>query len=368
VGTTTDANGNFSFNYLPGSSFKIIGIKDQNKNLFYDGSEEQIAFTNDFVKAGDSNSVSLYFFKELPTKNFIRKPFSPEYGKSVIIYNKPQDDIKGVVAKGMIDYKQSRMKDTLVIYYQNKFDTLETVINYRSRKADTIQIKVLNKASYEKRLKNNDIKYILQTNLSAEFPFNEMPLITLNVPVNSKDINESNIRLVEKSDSTSKELPFTIIKSTGWITSINVKAALKPETAYSLTIHKRTFSSDDQRFNDSITYQFKTTAIEDHAQLKLKLLFPRKENYIIRLLNDKEQIVDERSVELSLTSTSEKLIEYENLLPGNYFIRIVEDANKNGHFDTGNYFLKQQPEIIFVNSSPIKLLAGWEVENEWIVK
>jgi hypothetical protein len=285
-----------------------------------------------------------------------------------VVYNKPQPDIKEVVAKGVIDYKQSRLLDTLVIYYQNKFDTLATIINYGSRKSDTLQIRVLNKSSYDKRLKNNDIKYTLQTNLTSELPFYELPLISLNVPVHSKDIDVSKIQLVEKSDTTSKVLPFTIVSNNGWNTSLTMKAELKQETSYALRINKRAFTADDQRFNDSIVYQFKTTAIEDYAQLKMKLFFPRKENYIIRLLNDKEQIVDERTMELSLTSTSEKIIEYKNLLPGNYFVRIVEDANKNGHFDTGNYFLKQQPEIIFVNSSPIKLLAGWEVENEWIIK
>ena len=50
------------------------------------------------------------------------------------------------------------------------------------------------------------------------------------------------------------------------------------------------------------------------------------------------------------------------------FIKIVEDINKNGLFDTGDYFLNQQPETIFINTTPIKLLAGWEIENEWIVK
>ena len=45
---TNDA-GIFKFNYLPNSSYKIVAIKDDNKNLLYDGSEEQIAFLNDFV-------------------------------------------------------------------------------------------------------------------------------------------------------------------------------------------------------------------------------------------------------------------------------------------------------------------------------
>lgn len=88
----------------------------------------------------------------------------------------------------------------------------------------------------------------------------------------------------------------------------------------------------------------------------------------MRLFNDKDQLINERSVEFSLTSSAEKTMEYNNLVPGNYFIKVVEDANKNGLFDMGDYFLGIQPEVIFINSSPIKLLSGWEIENEWIVK
>ena len=57
-----------------------------------------------------------------------------------------------------------------------------------------------------------------------------------------------------------------------------------------------------------------------------------------------------------------------NLIPGTYTVKVIEDANKNNTFDTGNFFNQLQPEIIFVNETPIKLLAGWEIENEWIVK
>lgn len=366
--TKSDNNGNFSFNYLPNSLFKIVGIKDQNKNLLYDGSEESIAFTSEFVRPGDSNSVSLSLFKETPAKNFIKKHVSPEYGKVFVIYNKAQSDIKKVVAKGLAAYSQSYLKDTLVIYYMNTFDTLETIVNYETRKPDTLYTKIVSKTSFDKRLKNNEHKYVLRTNLTSIVPFYETLFIMLNVPVDVKYLMEDKITLIEKADSLSKRIPIKIIKDKNWITSFKIKADLKPEVSYVLTIDKGAFGSDDQRINDSITYQFKTTSVDDYAQLKMKLFFPKKENYIILLLNDKEQIVDERTIQFSLTSTSEKTIEYKNLNPGNYFIRVVEDTNKNGVFNVGNYFTKQQPEKIFVNPSAIKLLAGWEIENEWRVK
>jgi hypothetical protein len=366
--TKADVSGNFAFNHLPAESFKILAIKDQNKNLLYDGSEEQIAFTTSNISTLDTNLVTLNLFKEAPSKNFIRKPFSPDYGKAVVVYNKPQEDIVSVIAKGMIDYELNAMKDTLSIFYQDKFDTLQTIINYHSRKADTLQIKLINKGTYEKRIKNKDIKFVLQTNIAPEFPFYSQPEIRLNVPVRSNEIDRSRITLFEKTDSVFKPKALVVVCDTGWVTRMAVKTELKIETGYRIIIDSKAFSSADGRFNDSIAYHFVTTAQEDHAQLNLKLFFPKKENYLVRLLNEKEQIIDERKIALALMSPSEQIIEYKNLMPGNYFVRVVEDVNKNGRFDTGNYFLKLQPETIFINPSSIKLLSGWEVENEWIVK
>lgn len=364
----TNSEGIFHFNYLPNTPFKIMAIKDQNKNLLYDGSEEQLAFTKELVRPDDSSNITLNLFKEKSSKSFIKKSYSEEYGKTYIIYNKPQTDIKTVTAKGLLKYKLNVCKDTLAIYYNKKFDTLEVYVYHESQKIDTVDIKILSETRYNKQITDKLIKYELRSNLNSSLAFFNQPSFELNVPVESKNIYVEKFELIEKSDSSSKPIPFVLVKDTGWITSFKIQADFKQETNYSLTIKKAAISDNLNRTNDSVVYKFKTTTIDDYAQLKMKLMFPKKENYIIRLLNDKDQLIDERAVEFSLTSTSEKTIAYLNLIPGIYFVRVIEDANKNRLFDTGDYFLNTQPEIIYVNSLPIKLLPGWEIENEWIVK
>ncbi|MES2761826.1 MAG: Ig-like domain-containing protein [Bacteroidota bacterium] len=362
----TIEGGSFSFNYLPDSKFKVVGIRDQNKNLLYDGSEEQVAFANNPVSAKDSGNISLLLFKEIPVKSFVKKSFQSEAGKAYIIFNKPQIDISTVRAQGLVHYMQNISKDTLVLYYADKFDTLQAFVDHGSGRTDTVLIKLPSQNTLKKQ--NTSLKYTMQVNMTTVLPFYMLPSFELNYPVDGESILESKIILIEKADTILRQLPFTIIADSGSITSFIVKADIKPETSYTLTILKDALNFRSQRSNDSITYKFKTTSVDDYAQLNMKLLLPEKENYLIQLLNDKEQIVDERVVELSLTSTSEKIIAYKNLIPGNYFMKVVEDANKNGLFDMGDYFLHKQPEVIFVNQLPIKLLAGWEIENEWIVK
>jgi hypothetical protein len=362
----TNAAGIFKFNYLPNSSYKIVAIKDDNKNLLYDGSEEQIAFLNEFVNSNDTNTINLAVSKEIPSKSFVKKSFASEYGKVYVIYNKPQLDIINVTADGLSNYNINNLKDTLTLYYNQRYDTLVTYIKYESKKTDTLNIKIISKKTFDKQ--KSTIKYSLETNIKTTLPYYQFPTFETNVSFKSNNLVDEKIILIEKIDSISKKPAIKIMRNTGWTNKFEVQYIFKPEASYTLTIEKGAITDKDHRVNDSISYQFKTTLIDDYATLKLKLLFPRKENYLVMLLNSKFQIVDERSENFSLSTASDKILEYKNLPAGNYFIKVVEDANKNRVFDVGNYFLRQQPEKVFVNTTPIKLLAGWEIENEWIIQ
>ena len=55
----------------------------------------------------------------------------------------------------------------------------------------------------------------------------------------------------------------------------------------------------------------------------------------------------------------------EYLLPGEYQIRIIKDANGNGKWDTGNYLKKIQPEEVKYLKESIIVRANWEL-NETI--
>ena len=366
----TDEQGKFAFNYLPNKPFKIIGIKDQNKNLLYDGSDEQVAYSNTLADPRDTGSIAMLLFKEVPFKNFIKRSFSVEYGRANLAFNKPQTTIKEVKADGLILSKWNIPKDSISLYYANKYDTLEVFVSYTAKKTDTLYIKIpAENLKTDKPALKKALKYNLKANLDNSVPYFKQPVITLNYPVYSKNIDQKRIIFVEKGDTTKPIIKsFKLLTETEPALSFTLQTQLSPETNYTVSILDSALTNEPGRFNDSTGYKFKTTTPDDYAQLNMKLMFPEKENYIVILQNEKGEIVDKRIIELSLTSTSEKLLEYKNLLPGNYFIQVVEDANKNGLFDMGDYFLHTQPETIFINTAAIKLLAGWEIENEWQVK
>jgi hypothetical protein len=367
----TDEQGRFAFNYLPDRAFKVVGIKDKNKNLLYDGSEEQVAYINEQANPRDTTEIRMRLFKEVPYKNFIKRFFSVEYGRANIAFNKPQLDVN-IKADGLILTKWNDMRDTASVYYANRFDTLTTFVTYATGKTDTLYIKIPSAGikGSERGGTKKASSYAFKANLENPIvPYFEMPKFQLNYPAYSKDIDQDKIILLEKKDTArAVAKAYTLVTGSEPALSFTLQTEFKPELAYTVILLDSAVTNDYKRFNDSTGYKFRTTTPDDYAQLNMKLLFPAKENYIVMLKNDKGQIVCQQVVELSLTSTAEKFIEYKNLLPGNYYIEAVEDKNKNGVFDTGNYFLHTQPETIFINSAPIKLLAGWEIENEWLVK
>ena len=361
----TGADGKFNFSYLPDKPFKLVAIDDANKNLMYDGSDEQLAYPDSLVNPHNNQQIDLLMFKESPTKLFIKKIISSEYGKAIIVYNKPNKEISTVSwtnNEGV--YRLNDSQDSLTIYYTQAFDSLNTII-HRTTKNDTVLIKIPTKAEYEKLKKTNRLKFLINTNLTSIYPYFQTPSLNLNFPFDIEKINKEKIMCYKTQDSIKTKQPITIKKNDLRVNAFNLTTTIEKETNYQFTIGKGAFIDSTSRSNDSISFVIKTNTPDDYALLNLKLLFPKKENYLVLLLNDKDQIVEKKTVQFSLSETNEKLFTYSNLIPGNYFIKVVEDANKNNAFDVGDYFKKSQPEIIYLNNKPIKLLAGWEIENEW---
>jgi hypothetical protein len=344
-------------------------MRDNNNNKMYDGPDEEIGFVKNLVTATDSIPNDILLFKEKASKQFVKKTISSEYGKARVIYNKACTDLTTVTILGTTEgsYQINTLQDSITIYYQNIFDTLKTIIN-RYSKNDTLLLKIPSRGDFEKLKKNNNLNYKITTNLNQSFPYYENINLSLNVPFSLENINKAKIHLNRLNDSLKSKQTYTIAENENQFNTFQIKTNLEKETYYQLTINKGAFIDSIGRTNDSLSVKFTTTTPDDYAQLKLNMLFPRKENYIVLLINDKSQVIEKRHISFSLASTNEKKITFINIIPGMYTVKVIEDANKNNTFDTGNFFNHTQPETIFVNEMPIKLLAGWEIENEWLVK
>ena len=73
-------------------------------------------------------------------------------------------------------------------------------------------------------------------------------------------------------------------------------------------------------------------------------------------------------VKYEMVSKKNSNIDFNNIDPGKYFIRIIFDKNENNIFDSGNYLRKIKPEKVIYFPDEIDVRAGWDLIQEFILK
>ena len=369
--TKTDNSGHYQLSYLPANKFKLLAFGDKNKNLMYDAPEEFVAFNDQSINTETDSVVDFELFKEESTKLFVKRAFSPAYGIAHIIYNKDVQSKADAYYKRDDEFINSSgsYNDTCEVYYHSIYDTLRLIVKHEGLKqADTLAISVLSQERFQKQITDKKVFFIAEINQNSSEKVDYFSPLTLrfNNEIDNSAIHPEKIVLMQKLDSGQKQVSLNL--GIGKSNKIQIAEKLSPAGEYVLYLKKGAFKSKIGVENDSVRIVFKTTDPEDYASLALKLLLPKKENYIVQILSAEERIIAEQYVELSITSSAEQNVLFKNLPPGNYFVKVIEDKNKNKKWDTGSILMKNQPELIYFNAAPIKLLANWDSETEWIVK
>ncbi|NJO91709.1 MAG: hypothetical protein HC831_24145 [Chloroflexia bacterium] len=110
-------------------------------------------------------------------------------------------------------------------------------------------------------------------------------------------------------------------------------------------------------------------SIENKKVTKNKFDIPRhwidsiigKGNIIVQLLGKEGVVVKEYFI-----SEDQKIV-MDFLHPGDYELKIIFDRNKNGKWDTGNYFDGIQPERVIMNGKILQLKSNFENQLSWDV-
>jgi hypothetical protein len=89
----------------------------------------------------------------------------------------------------------------------------------------------------------------------------------------------------------------------------------------------------------------------------------KDKQYILQLTNDKlDEVIAEKVITQSGTYT------FINLPAKSFTFRLIEDANNNGVWDTGNYLRQLQPERVWVYPDKVETRLNWEIEAIWEVE
>ena len=81
-------------------------------------------------------------------------------------------------------------------------------------------------------------------------------------------------------------------------------------------------------------------------------------NYVVQLLGGGEKVVrQQRQVKGQA--------DFYFLNPGTYHIRVFNDRNGNGVWDTGLYESKEKPEEVYYFPSKLEMRENWDYTQEW---
>lgn len=143
---------------------------------------------------------------------------------------------------------------------------------------------------------------------------------------------------------------------------LHIQVLWKEGIKYRLEVPDSTFTSIFGIGNDSTTYKFISLTEEETGSIKMSVNPQTEGQYILQLLDEKENIIQEDVIKKKST------IEYNYLPARKYMFKAIRDLNENGKWDTGSYLQKRQPETVFYFSKVIELRTNWTIEEEWLVE
>ena len=175
-------------------------------------------------------------------------------------------------------------------------------------------------------------------------------------PVTKFDL--SKISLFSKTDT----IPLKqVSKPSPFVLSLLPGKELISDSTYKMRILPGAFTDFFGYTNDTAIHKFSIQEQTFFGTLKLDLSFSKKSHYLVQLLDDKNNVYKQDTINGTAS------IFYDGLPPALYGIRVIKDDNHNGKWDIGNYLHGIQPEMIYYYSDKLNIRSNWDVTQAWKV-
>lgn len=397
-------NGIFLTQNLKPIDYRVYAIKDENSNQQYDAGVDMVAFVDstfnplsmpDFAVWYDTTRKYLVaepqtYFKLFMDKTFNRqnlaKSARPLQHKVELLFNAAHPIIEGLTIEGVdsskiIFERPTIGKDTIFCWLdvpsETLPDTLKVTLNYF--KHDSIrnltpakeELKLFWKAFEKKKSKKeekeekeappvNPFKFTV----TASNTINPLRPIPFSFDYPLRSIDSTAISLIRTDEQKRKfKVKNSFVRDTANLRQWNLHATWQPGQEYQLLIPDSVITNILGEQNDTIKVDFKTMAPDQYASFKLKVKGKTPQSkYIVEILNGGR--VAERRTDIT---TGEHIFNY--IEPGTATIRVTEDVNGNGMWDTGDLVERRQPERVEIFITPegeteIVTKVNWELTFE----
>ena len=113
--------------------------------------------------------------------------------------------------------------------------------------------------------------------------------------------------------------------------------------------------------NDTLNFSANTKLQESYGAVRVEIrngVYP----LIVQLTTDNGKVVE------SFVAEEMSPIDFRDVTPGMYSLRVIFDTNANGVYDPGNFLAKIQPERVSYASKLVEVRAGWDTIEEFILE
>ncbi|MCB9081252.1 MAG: Ig-like domain-containing protein [Lewinellaceae bacterium] len=354
----TDKGGNFSIKNLREGRFKIFALDDINFNYRYDLPNERIAFIDTLLAIEPDKELQpvLQLFTTLPPLRLVETE-QKAYGLIKLTFNQPPDSVRLAVDPAPPAWAHEQKGDTLLVWYNDTasipawkiYPSLDTVT------LDTIGVRYYPQATF---LEEAELQLVQGPRPGQPTSINpDRPLrFVFNHPVTA--IDTSLIRLL--ADSIMTPVPVTFIPDSALTRAIFLNHAWQPGIPYQLNILPGAIRDLYGLTTDSLTLNLRPALRNTFGNVQFSFNnLDSAKAYVIEVLDPNQAKIITYRYHLVGSASAE----IKALSPGKYTLRITEDRNGNGRWDSGNYDLLQQPERLATYSLE-ELRANWDLEAE----
>lgn len=338
----TNGKGSFEISNIAEGNYHVFALQDQNSNYLFDINTEKIAFLDQVIAPADSTFLNLSMFRETQDIVFLGG-INSSYGQINLSFSKAPETLSlETNQENLAIIPDMRAPADSIISWVNPsgLDSLQVFLT-ADNVADTSKI------SFRKfTAKVFQPTYEGGKNLNP----NESPRIVSDIPFSITEEALSQVSIIE--DETT--LPIRFVKENDF--SYKIDFDKKEGSSYKLICDPNAFEDIFGNTNDSLTFDFRTGLPNEFANLIISLEHKNEAPKIVELLNSKKKLIKQMEI------TNEKKVSFDLINPGQYLIRIIEDANQNGKWDSGNYLEKRKPEKVYYYGQEIKLRANWDFE------
>ncbi len=385
----TNKEGAFQFNYLKEGKYKIFALKDENYNLLYDLPNEKIGFSDTLISVGKFfKPITLQLFENFQNKKQQIKSVKRSDAISYLIqFDKNIQSLKCITDNHYNDFVSVVKSDSLQIYFRKKITTDSLSLHIFTENLDTIlKIETITDSMAWKRTRLNamanfqiksstgktDESKGRQSSLSNlakkevvkfadELNFNQAIFLIFNHPIARENLQTS-FQLIEDTGKYKTTLKPQLLNDSAFQQKVKINYNFKEDHLYELIGRKNQLIDVANIQSDSFHISFIYKAQRHFGNILLDIKTDSlPPHFIVQLLNNS-------GVEVAREKFSNKKISWNNLPQGKYNIRILNDENGNGKWDTGNYFLRQQPESYLRYANDVLVKPNWDTELEWKIK